>query len=366
MPLLPRYRSFRDIDWTLLVIVLAICAVGVLQIYSVTKDDSKLEELWWRQLVWIGMSLAVLWVATTIDYHTLLGQVPILYTAAVVGLLATAALGEVRFGSRRWLSVLGQDFQVSEFAKVVIVLVVARYLSELKRDEITIRDLLKLGGLVGIPTVLVMRQPDLGTSLTYVAITGAGILLAGIRWRYLAAIAVVCGLALPAAWPLLGDYQKNRITSFLDPWSDPLGTGWNVIQSQIAVGHGGMWGTDAGQGTQAQLQFLPVPHADFIFSAFAEQHGFVGVVIMLGLFCLLVMQVVQNAQTAPDRSGMYICMGVATVLLFHILVNIGMGVGSMIVTGIPLPLMSAGGSNLLTVFVMLGLVNNVRLRRFAS
>jgi rod shape determining protein RodA len=243
---------------------------------------------------------------------------------------------------------------------------VARYLSELKRDEITLRDLLKLGGLVGVPTVLVMLQPDLGTSLTYVAIAGAGVLMAGIRWRYLAAIALACGLLLPAAWPLLNDYQRGRVTSFLDPYSDPLGKGYQVIQSQIAIGHGGMWGTGVSQGTQAQLQFLPVSHTDFIFSAFAEEHGFVGVIVMLGLFFLLVMQVVQNAQTAPDRSGMYICMGVAALLLFHMLVNIGMGVGSMIVTGIPLPLMSAGGSNLLTIFVMLGLVNNVRLRRFTS
>ena len=149
--------------------------------------------------------------------------------------------------------------------------------------------------------------------------------------------------------------------SFLDPERDPQGTGYQVIQSKIAVGAGGMWGKGVAQGTQTQLRFLPVPHTDFIFSAFAEEHGFVGVVVVLALYFMLLMQIVQNAQTAPDRAGMYICMGVAALLLFHVLVNVGMVAGRMPVTGIPLPLMSAGGSSMLSMFLMLGLVNNVRL-----
>ena len=154
--------------------------------------------------------------------------------------------------------------------------------------------------------------------------------------------------------------------TFLDPVPRSAGRGYQVIQSKIAVGDGGMWGRGVTKGTQTQLRFLPVPHTDFIFSAFAEEHGFVGVVVVLGLYFLLMMQIVQNAQTAPDRAGMYICMGVAALLLFHVLVNVGMVVGEMPVTGIPLPLMSAGGSKCLSVFMMLGLVNNVRLRRFVS
>ena len=171
---------------------------------------------------------------------------------------------------------------------------------------------------------------------------------------------------MPIAWPFLNNYQKARLETFVNPDADPRGAGYQVIQSRIAVGHGGMWGTGATRGTQTQLRFLPVAHTDFIFSAFAEEHGFVGVVVVLGLYFLVIMQIVQNAQTAPDRSGMYLCMGVAALLLFHLLVNVGMVVGSMPVTGIPLPLMSSGGSNLFSVFMMLGLVNNVRLRRFAS
>src|SRR5918998_4184695 len=153
---------------------------------------------------------------------------------------------------------------------------------------------------------------------------------------------------------------RRRDHCFLDPAQDPRGSGYQVIQSKIAVGQGGMWGRGVTRGEQTQLQFLPVPHTDFIFSSFGEEHGFVGVVVVLGLYFLLLMQIIQNAQTAPDRAGMYICMGVCALLLFHVLVNVGMVVGRMPVTGIPLPLMSSGGSNTLSVFLMLGLVNNVR------
>lgn len=362
-----RYRSFRDLDWPLLIITLIICAMGVLQIYSATHG-TKWHSAWWRQILWIAIGVGIMWMVTSVDYHTLLGQMPIIYTVSIAALLATLAVGDVVFHSRRWITIPGSTFQIqiSEFEKIVIILVVARYLSELKRDEIDLRDLLKLGGLVGIPTVLVMSQPDFGTGATYVPILAVGVLLAGLRWRYLAAMAMVGALALPVTWYFLKDYQRDRLTTFHDPLADPRGRGYQVIQSKIAVGHGGIWGRGVTQGTQTQLRFLPVPHTDFIFSSFAEEHGFVGVVVVLGLYFLLLMQIVQNAQTAPDRAGMYICMGVATLLLFHLLVNIGMVVGFMPVTGIPLPLMSAGGSNTFSVFMMLGLVNNVRLRRFVS
>jgi rod shape determining protein RodA len=173
-------------------------------------------------------------------------------------------------------------------------------------------------------------------------------------------------LVLPLSWHFLKDYQKARLVSFMDPDRDPQGTGYQLIQSQIAVGAGGMFGKGVTKGTQTQLRFLPVPHTDFIFSAFSEEHGFVGVVVLLSCYFLMIMRVVQNAQTASDRAGMYICMGVAALLLFHMLVNVGMVVGRMPVTGIPLPLMSAGGSSVWSNFLCLGLVNNVRLRRFVN
>ena len=311
-----------------------------------------------------------MWVVTSIDYHTLLGQVPLLYCALDRARCWRPSRSETWCSTRAAGSAIpgiGIQIQISEFEKIVIILLVARYLSELKSDEVGIRDLLKLGGLVGIPTVLVMSQPDFGTGATYLPILAAGVLLAGLRWRYLAVIALV--VRAGAAGRLvfsegLSAGAAGHVSAI--PPRDPRGRGYQVIQSKIAVGDGGMWGRGVTQGTQTQLRFLPVPHTDFIFSAFAEEHGFVGVVVALGLYFLLLMQIVQNAQTAPDRAGMYICMGVATLLLFHLLVNVGMVVGYMPVTGIPLPLMSSGGSNMFSVFMMLGLVNNVRLRRFVS
>jgi rod shape determining protein RodA len=337
----------------------------VLQIYSATRD-TRWEDAWWKQLIWIGVALGLMWLVTSIDYHTLLGQIPLLYALSVTALVGVLLAGRLVFGSRRWIRILGVNLQISEFVKLVIILVVARYVSELRSDEIKPRDLLKLGGLVGIPAMLVISQPDLGTGLTYLPILAVGILIAGVQWRYLAIVALVGALTLPVGWYFLKDYQRQRLVTFLDPSGDPRGAGYQVIQSKIAVGDGGVWGRGVTRGTQTQLRFLPATHTDLIFSSFAEEHGFVGVVVVLSLYFLLLMQIVQNAQMAPDRAGMYVCMGVAALLLFHVLVNVGMVVGRMPVTGIPLPLMSSGGSNMFSVFMMLGLVNNVRLRRFVS
>ncbi|HYL73233.1 MAG TPA: rod shape-determining protein RodA [Bryobacteraceae bacterium] len=360
------YRSLRDFDWPMIVLAGAICALGVLQIFSATRDTDA-SSVWWKQLVWIVGGLILMWIATLIDYHTLLGQVPVLYIISVVTLLATYAIGMTAFHSRRWIGTQSVHLQISEFVKLVMVLLVARYMTELKTEQLEWPDLLKLAGLVGLPTVLVMLQPDLGTALTYLPILAAGIFLAGLRWQYAVALLVIVAVMMPVAYVyVLKDYQKERLVGFRDINTDPKGSGYQVIQSKIAVGSGALWGRGVTKGTQTQGRFLPVAYKDFILAAFAEEHGFVGVIVVLGLYFLLLMQMVQNAQTAPDRAGMYICMGIACWFLFHILVNAGMVVGRMPVTGIPLPLMSYGGSNMLAVFLMLGLVNNVRLRRFVN
>lgn len=360
------YRSLRDIDWPLLLITLAICAVGVLQIYSATLGTI-FRDAWLRQLIYAGLGLILFWIVSRMDYQKLLSLSLWMYGACLAGLIAVFIIGTVSGGARRWIPLFGGfKLQVSEFVKIVLVLLMARYFTDLKGEDLTWRDLLKGAGLVLIPMALVAKQPDLGTALTYMPVLLTGILLTGLRWQYLAVVVLVAALMLPAAWFALHDYQRARLTTFVDPSTDPRGSGYQVIQSMIAVGNGGLWGYGVTKGTQTQLQFLPISHTDFIFSSFAEEHGFVGVVVVLGLYFLLLMQVVQNAQTAPDRAGMYICMGIAGILLFHVLVNVGMVIGRMPVTGIPLPLMSFGGSNTLSIFAMLGLVNNVRLRRFVN
>jgi rod shape determining protein RodA len=360
------YRSVRNLDWALILIAVAIAGLGILQIYSATIDTAW-RGAWWKQGLYVCAGFVLMWVMTRIDYHTLLGQVPVLYAASLALLVLTPLAGSLVWGSRRWIPLgFGFKFQPSEFVKLVIVLLVARYLAELRADRLEGRDMLKLGLLVGIPCGLVAAQPDLGTSLTYLPVLLAGLFFGGIRWQHALLIVAAAALLMPAGWFLLKDYQKARLETFLDPMKDPTGKGYQVIQSKIAVGAGGIWGRGVTRGSQTQLRFLPVAHTDFIISAFAEEHGFVGILVVFGLYFLLLMQIVQNAQAAPDRAGMFICMGICSLLLFHLLVNAGMAVGRMPVTGIPLPLMSYGGSSMLSVFMMLGLVNNVRLRRFAA
>ncbi len=360
------HRSISDLDWPLLFITLGLCGLGILQIYSATSG-SKWQDAWWKQIVWVATGLGMMWVVSLLDYHALLGRrVFYLYGASVLLLIITSLVGNNVFGSTRWIKIGAFTFQTSEFVKIVLILLIASYLTSLKTHALDWKDILKISGLVALPMILVIKEPDLGTALTYLPILICGILMAGLRWKYLLIVTGLLLVALPIGYYSLKPYQKDRLISFIYPDRDPKGTGFQVIQSRIAVGNGGMWGRGAKESSQTHLGFLPVPHTDFIFSSFAEEHGFVGVIIALALYFLLIMQVVQNAQTATDKAGLFIAMGVAALLLFHVLVNVGMVIGRMPITGIPLPLMSSGGSNTWSVFLMLGLVNSVRLRRFVN
>jgi rod shape determining protein RodA len=361
-----QFAGIKDFDWTMFFVVTIICGLGVLQIFSATHD-TVWQGSWWKQVIYIAAGILLMWIATSLDYHALMSHVYPLYFASVVLLVAVLVIGKQAFGSTRWIALpAGIHLQVSEFAKIAIILLVARFLTELQKDVLELRDLLKLSGAILVPMALIAKEPDLGTALTYLPILAIGVFLAGMPWKYWVAIAVVALVVLPVGFASLHEYQKARIASFLDPERDPQGTGYQLIQSKIAVGAGGTWGKGLTKGSQTQLRFLPVPHTDFIFSAFAEEHGFIGVMVVMVLYFVLLMQIVQNAQTAPDRAGMYICMGVGALLLFHILVNVGMVVGRMPVTGIPLPMMSYGGSSIWSTFLMLGLVNSVRVRRFVN
>jgi len=228
-------------------------------------------------------------------------------------------------------------------------------------------DIVKGGLIVLVPMALVLKQPDLGTALTYVPIAIMALFLGGIQFKHALIILVILGVLAPTVWVKgLKPYQKQRLTSFLHPEADSQKSGYQVEQSKIAVGSGGIWGRGIRGGSQTQGAFLPEPHTDFIFAAWSEEHGFVGAVALLLLYFMLLMRLIHNAQTAPDRAGGFVVMGVVAVLLFHVLVNAGMVVGFMPVTGIPLPLMSYGGSSLLFMFMALGIVMNVRMRRFVN
>jgi rod shape determining protein RodA len=359
-----RYVSYRDFDWVLLALVLLICALGVLEIYSATLN-TKFMGVHLKQVYWVLGGVALMFGISVVSYQALIERVPVFYVVSIASLLAVELVGKKYLGARRWVQIGSVHFQPSEWVKLALILAMAKYFAD-NKGECDTQDIVKAGALVGIPMLMVLAQPDLGTALTYLPIAVMGLFLGGMKAKHALVILLVAALLAPVAWHVLKPYQRDRLTSFMEPEADPQKTGYHVIQSRVAVGAGGIFGKGLTQGSQTQGQFLPETHTDFIFAAFAEEHGFVGAMGVLLLYFIVLMRLIQNAQTAPDRAGAFVVMGVVAVLAFHILVNVGMVVGFMPVTGIPLPLMSYGGSSVLFMFLALGIVMNVRMRRFVN
>jgi len=359
-----RYVSFRDFDWLLLVFVLLLCALGIWEIRSATAH-TKFAGAHIKQVYWVLGGLAAMFLMSVVNYQVLLERVHWMYIISIASLIAVRVFGEKYLGARRWVKMPGGGhFQPSEWVKLILILAVAKYFADLQQRELSWPDFMKAGAIVGVPMLMVLAQPDLGTALTYLPIAIMGLFLGGLRIKQALTVLILAGLMMPLAYHVLKPYQRERLTSFMEPQADSEGSGYQVIQSKIAVGSGGIWGSS--EGSQTHLAFLPVPQTDFIFAAFAEEHGFVGALSALLLYFIVLMRLTQNAQTAPDRAGTFLVMGVVAVLSFHILVNVGMVVGFMPVTGIPLPLMSYGGSSVLFMFLALGIVMNIRMRRFVN
>ncbi len=359
----------QDFDWILLAIVGAISGLGVLEIYSSTHA-SAMAGMQWKQLMWIAVGIAGMFLISRVDYHSLMDQAPALYLVGIAGLLVVLVLGYSRLGAKRWISLGGLvNLQVSEIMKLIIIIVLARYFAEVHTDHLTLTDLAKISALTLIPVALILKQPDLGTALVLVPVAVVGAFFAGIEWKHMAVGLLVLALLIPLGWNMrrhLKPYQQQRIQTFLHPEQDQRGAGYQILQSEIAVGSGGFWGKGFGKGSQNQLGFVPVRYSDFILAALAEEQGFIGVCVVLLLYLGLILRLVDNAQKAKDRAGMYVVMGVTAILGFHVLVNAAMVIGDVPVTGIPLPLMSYGGSATAFVFLALGLVMNVRMRRFVN
>ncbi|QEE27803.1 rod shape-determining protein RodA [Terriglobus albidus] len=364
-----RFSSFRDFDWVLLGFVLLLSVISVLEIYSATMH-TKFHGFEKKQLEYLAVGLVLMFIVSLIDYHQLLEIVPWAYGTSILSLVAVAAVGTRVLGAKRWIKFPGGiHFQPSEWIKLVLVVAVARYFWSLGGRDLTWKDIGKAFLLVGIPMLMVLKQPDLGTALTYSPILICGLFLGGIRFKQAAILILGFLLLVGGVWrtgKLLKPYQKARLTNFINPDNDPKGSGYQIRQSLIAVGSGGVWGKGATKGTQTQGDFLPIPYTDFIFAAFCEEHGFVGALGVLLLYFLILMRLIQNAQTAPDPPGTFIVMGIVAIIIFQMAVNIGMVIGFMPVTGIPLPLMSYGGSSVLFTFMALGIVMNVRMRRFVN
>jgi rod shape determining protein RodA len=365
-----RLLSFRDFDWVLLGIVLVVCTISVLEIYSATLH-TKYIGFHTKQLYWTAGGVVVMFLLAKVDYHKLLDFAPWAYGFFLVALGAVLipGIGHKALGARRWIKIGPILFQPSEWMKLVIILMVARYFANLGGRSLTWREIMKAFALVGIPMLLILKQPDLGTSLTYMPVLAIGLFVGGINVKQSLVLVTAAAVVIVGGWSsgkLLKPYQKARLTGFINPDNDPRGAGYQVLQAKIAVGAGGVWGKGAEKGTQTQGAFIPIPHADFIFAAFSEEHGFVGAVLVLGLYFAILMRLIQNAQTAGDLPGALIIMGIVAVITFQIAVNVGMVIGFMPVTGLPLPLLSYGGSSVLFTFLALGVVMNIRMRRFVN
>lgn len=361
-------RLASNFDWGTLFLTLAITALGVILLYSATayRTDG-LSNIYLKQLSWIGIGLICMFTVLLVDYQVLCRYALVLYGCSIVGLVAVLLFGRVINGAQRWLVLGPWQLQMSEFVKPVLILILARYFAEDSQQNdaaLSFRDLLLPVLFVALPFLLIAKQPDLSTSMVLLAILGAMLVMVRLQIKMLLLLSILTTCTLPAAWYVLAEYQRNRLLSLFNPHSDLLGAGYHSWQSKIAIGSGGLWGKGLLAGTQSRLHFLPERHTDFIFSVLGEELGFIGVLLLLGLFASLLAHGFATAYHSRDRLGVFVTVGVITMLTTHIFLNIGMTTGLLPIVGIPLPLLSYGGSSLVATFFSLGLVMNVHMRRF--
>lgn len=364
-------RLAMNFDWGTLALSLAIVSLSIVLLYSATSE--RLEGpsgMHLKQLVWALIGLVSMFAVLCIDYQTLCRYAYVLYGALLVSLVIVLLFGRVVNGSQRWLVLGPWHVQTSELVKPVLILVLARYFTEhtsAGTASLTFRDLLLPVLLVGLPFGLIVKQPNLSTAMVLVVLLAVMALMIGLRGTTLITLLLLGVGVLPLSWTLvLKDYQRERLLTLLNPQPDLLGAGYHSWQSKIAIGSGGLWGKGLLAGTQSRLSFLPERHTDFIFAVLAEEVGFVGVVLLLCLFVCLLVHGFIIAYRSRDRLGALVATGVVTMLAVQIFLNIGMTIGLVPIIGLPLPLMSYGGSSLVMTFLCLGLLMNVRMRRFKS
>ena len=357
-------RLYHHVDWAMLGAVLALCLMGLANIYSATGGPTG---IYLTQIYAIVLGLVALVVTLSIDYRTLADKSHLVYAAVGLVLVYVLFFGAVRGGSRRWIDLGPLNVQPSEFAKATLALVLAKFFGDSRRVGVTRNDLLIAGALTAIPFLIIARQPDLGTAATLLPVLFAVAYVAGMPMRIFGIVAVLGVLVAPVAWKFaLQDYQKERISTFLDPEQDARGAGYQQIQARITTGAGGLWGKGFMKGTQGQLRFLPVAHNDFIFSVLAEEYGFAGVIVALGLYLFVIVRAIEAAQLAKERLGVYLVLGVLASFTFQVIYNIAMSAGLAPVKGLTLPLMSYGGSSMIATLAGFGLILNVRMRRFTN
>ncbi|MBQ9343686.1 MAG: rod shape-determining protein RodA [Kiritimatiellae bacterium] len=363
------WRLFLRQDWIAVLTAVALLGIGLAFIYSASwrGEDTGIVGAWFhKQIVWASLGGALALTLALVDYHFWTRHAWLLFLVSVVLLVLVLVAGRKVYGAYRWLVLFGVPVQPSEFAKVALVILVAHVLGNPALPPHSLGLMLVVLLLAAVPFMLILVEPDLGTALVLGPTIFFMLFAAGMRWRYFFSAAVAALAAAPLGWYfILGDYQKERILTFLDPARDPLNSGWNALQAAIAVGSGGIHGKGFLNGTQNVLGFLPrtVSPSDFIFPVIAEETGFVGACILLGLFALLLATYVRAALVAPDPAGSLLATGLAGLLFSHVFVNIGMTIGLLPITGLPLPLVSSGGSFMLSTLAAFGLVQSVFIRR---
>ncbi len=376
-------RMFKKLDHTLLAVLAIIIIFGLLVIYSATKEADLINYgngfyHVTRQLQWLLLGLGVMFFMLYIQYEDLVKYMKVLYVLNLLMLGAVILTGDSALGAQRWVEIGPVRFQPSEFSKLLIIICFAVFLSTRQGKLNRLRDLIPCFAFVGVPMLLILKQPDLGTSLVFMAIMFGMLFAAGARPSLLLAL-IVGGISLVTLWIWahlwfeanssfnlwipLKSYQIDRLTIFLNPWKDWRGDGYQLIQSQIAIGQGGFFGCGLFQGSQTHGDFLPIQETDFVFSVVGEELGFVGAAVLLFLFYILIYRCIYIAINAKDFFGFLLSAGVVSMIAFHVFVNIGMATGIMPVTGIPLPMFSYGGSSLFTNLAALGMLMNINMRR---
>ncbi len=356
-------RLLQNIDWVLLASALALVGVGLVTLWSLSHGSGG-SRVVWRQLSWVGVGLVGLVAVASVDYRSLVRAAPAFYAAGLALLLAVLVAGRTVSGARRWLPVGPVSLQPSELFKLIFILALVWLLAS-RWAQAPAHGVLWLAlGLLVVPSVLITRQPDLGSAVVLVPVLLALLVGAGVRLRELGRFALIGLAGVPLGWFVLKDYQRERILVYLDPVRDPLGTAYTVIQSKIAIGSGQLVGKGIAGATQSRLAFLPERHTDFIFAVFAETWGFAGCLLLILCYGCLLLRGVEIAAAARDRPGHLIALGVTSLVAAQTLMNMGMVTGLLPIVGIPLPLMSYGGSSLVVTLAAVGLLLSVRMRQF--
>jgi rod shape determining protein RodA len=355
LPWLPTAGTF---DWSLFVIPLVLVSVGIATIFSISLPGER--NLALPQAIFAVIGVVSMLLLTFLDYRALKPLAPYLYGGTLLLLVLVLFVGSVQFGAQRWIDIGIFQIQPSELMKPILVIFLAKLLAD--KSDVSWQRLIFILALTGIPILLVMRQPDAGSAILLGLALLPILFLSNLRRDQWSALIFMFLVSVPLFWGVLAPYQKQRLLTFINPRSDPFGAGYNVLQAQIAVGAGGLFGRGFGQGSQSTLQFLPVPHTDFIFAGVAEATGFVGSMVLILLFAFLIYRVIKLVWLSQDRFGSMLAAGLGSLLLFSVFINIGMNLGLAPVTGIPLPFVSYGGSALITNFAILGILQSIYLR----